>query len=462
MFAPPITAKLRNDTRLGSKGPARSRSVFGSKGEAVFLLVAMGLSTTLYVGLGSLGGNALRPVQLVPCLLGAMVLLVLPCRGIAWKAVAPYLILPTLYVAYLAVRHVSAGPEGDLYLLKAMINLVAYWSIVRLLMHVGVPEFGYVGIVSGAVLSVCVSAVGVPLLGVTPHMGSGRWQGFMAGANHFGNICLLAAIPLCGWLFWGHHKGVARSLIIGTWLVCLVGIVMSGSRAVLGIAVLGHLFLYALAVLASPKAVLRRQSMATGGLAIGVLSVALWAFHDFIPTRVVQFVADGRLFYTAYASDARHELHGIAFSFFREAPIIGAGMDAARFEVAHEQHGFHETSSHSTYLHLLSVSGGLGFALYMLLPGYLAVQLAASFRAKRFSTGRQRMSCMIALVVMAVLGLHATVISLTNAMHIWIIFGVASYAVMEMHTCSGQPLFVNAPRARRWTAGASASVAHGR
>lgn len=434
MIASPLATNVWGDVRLLNGRPiARPGLMIGSRRGALLLLVVLGLSTTLYIDLGSVGGNAIRPVQLVPWLLGPIVYLFVPCRRLAVKAIAPYFFLPALYVAYIAVRHVPTGSEGVLYLIKAAGNLVAYWSVVRLLMRVGVPDLGYLGIIFGSALSTWCSAMNLSLWGVHSHMWSGRWQGFMPGANRFANICLLAAIPLFGLLLQRHHGKGIKALAAGLWLVCMGGIIMSGSRGALGVAVVGHILIYALAVRTSPKTVLRWQPMAAVGVALLGMLASIWAFHDSIPDRLAIFAREHRFSYTVYEADSRRELHSIAFNLFWESPLVGEGVDAQRFEVEFDRHRFRETSSHSSYLHLLSVSGVLGLIFYLLLPVFLVVQLTAlSLHPRRTFTSRQRMSCIIALVVMISLGLHATVISLTNTMHVWVIFGVATFAVMEM------------------------------
>ncbi len=439
MCVPLISTNVPNSIRpLHPVGIRQDRRIVQGGRRACLLLVTIGLSTTLYIDIGTFGGSILRPVQLVPLLFGTVAICLFPVRSLTGRSIAPHIILPAMYVVYLAIRHVGDGPEGILYVVKCLGNLVALWAVICLLGRIRRPEIGYSGIVLGVFISVIAGAVGAPVLGVDPHMGSGRWQGFMPGANRFGNICLLASLPLFGFAVCGQVKKSQKVFLIGLWLLCFGGIIMSGSRAVLGLALAGHFCLYVFNTVLTSRKVLRLKWVLTFGLTTCLVLGMVWVFYDSIPTRVLEFIEEGRISYTLYEDDARSDLHSIAFGFFQDAPVFGAGVEAERFEVVHDRNGFHQTSSHSTYLHLLSVSGGLGFVLFLLFPVWLMCELATSTANTRAKLSRtDRMSSMIALVVMLVLGLHATMISLANSMHVWVVFGVAAFVVLEMPAYRG-------------------------
>jgi O-antigen ligase len=414
-----------------------SATRFRASRGAILCALLLGLATTIYIELTGFFGLALRPAHIIPWFFG---ILTLPFARIAIRAgETKFSLFPILYVAYIGLRHAPAGPEGLIYFIKAVGNIIAYWSMLSILARTKNSYAGYLGLIAGCLASFFFAASGLSAFGVDSRMGSGRWQGFMPGANRFANISLIATVATLAAVFLPCKRSRWSWVQLLLWLICAAAIVTSGSRAVFAIAAIGHGLVYLLYVYVGRKSLVNTKLLLALTISCCVVAAGVALCSDYIPQRLIDFVNSRNSPYATIEEDSRRELYDIAIDYFRESPLFGVGMEAERFEIQTETGESMESSSHSTYLHLLSVSGVVGFVLFMALPTSLLTSLVSALVVlRRDSRCGMRREVVAAVSVLLIFGLHATVISLCNAMHTWIVLGTGAHTAIQWHRLSYQ------------------------
>ena len=287
-----------------------------------------------------------------------------------------------------------------------------------------------------ALVSILLAARGQVLLDVDPIMrGSGRWQGLMPGANRLGNLCVIALLGLLASLSSGMR--VRRGVLVGgTAVLLFFGALMAGSRgALLALVVGGAIYLLLPGRFGfSLRLALRlRVLLLTLLLAIGAFELFFGErLAEIVQSRLSGFARRGGLV-EAVLYDARRTTFDIALQYWRDNPWLGAGSDAERF---YGDQGLY-TTSHNSYLYLLSTTGIIGFVVFMALPWMIARRLFSLLRPHASQRKRKEfLEVTVALSVLACVMVHFLVISLVDAVHIW---AVLAWCVAPAVLARAQP-----------------------
>lgn len=390
-------------------------------------LVLLGLSTTIYISFSADGLlNMLRPVQVVPIIMGLSLL-----PSLRWPRNPGerfYYALPLMLTCYILARHSMSGLDGLLIAVRSVGNLLCYWSMLILLGRLRTSH-GLIGLHLGCLLSVVVALLGFSFLGISPRMGSGRWQGFMPGANRFANLCLITLVTSMGPAITRAPFARLGALNI---LISGCGIVMSGSRACVALSIIGVGLVFMLSVIGQRRLPISFRKLITLVL-FGIVFLGAYVYlAELIPPRILEFVDRIANPTEILEEDSRSTLHDIAYEYFVQNPLFGAGVQAERFEIGTLGGDVIEISAHSTYWHLLSVSGLTGLVLFLSLPLLVFFELFSALVVFRAYPARLLVvEVVISLSVLLIFGLHNSVISLSNSMHTWILFGACANTAIQ-------------------------------
>jgi O-antigen ligase len=393
-------------------------------------LLLLGVSATLYLDLIVVAGFDVRPVQLAPVLIAFIALPFLP--SIRADVLGVYFLLPCVWACYMLVRHLAFDDAGQLICARTLVNVIAYFTSLTLLLRTGRINWLLAGLLLGTLISVALALADINL----PHMAtlsvrmsSGRWQGLMPGANRFGNLCAIASITGIGLLT---LKGclVFRLVLALATAGALLGLAMSGSRGATLTTGLSIIFLLWLTGRVKGRPFFTPRIIVFSGLALMVAVVLFSYKKESIPERLVALIESPDDAMAAIENDVRRDLFEIAFDIFHESPVIGAGASAAIFTIP-TRRGRLEISSHSMYLKLLSTSGLVGLIGYLTLPMYILLRLGSSVR--RTSKGRMRDSSLtpLALTWLLLTLCHGFVISIAETTHVWLFFAATAYVCIK-------------------------------
>lgn len=383
-------------------------------------LLLLGVCATLYVPIVLTESLVIRPVHLAPLAVGLFTLLF---AGVGQKRIpGEYYLAPIFWAGYMVFRHGFETPEGMVEAVRSVLNVLAYLAALRLCGRAGSERFLVFGLIVGCFISLAVCAAKLDLGDVKPLMGSGRWQGFMPGANRLGNLCgICFLLALQKLLFDRTLFSISQVICFGIVVAaCAIGLVMSGSRGALLAASATLLLMLAFWKCAAGQMGAVIRIVLAGLLLWAVVQGSVNLFADYLPNRIVNLFEDKETFFFLAHEDARSQLFTIAWEYFLEAPWWGAGMKAKFFSL-----GSLESSAHDAYLFLLSTSGIIGLLLFLFLPLSLAIRLLKLIWRRPPAIRAELDRAVGSLAALTFIALHATVIDTSQAVHTWLIFALA-------------------------------------
>ena len=364
---------------------------------ATLILVAIAVTQLLFGG-----GDGSRPIYTLPgyVVLGVSGLLTLFS---AWKAQARMdracLLSAVLLASYLFAR-IALSPSAwlagfDFYALLAAVLIY----LITALAVTG--NFARSAAVCGLiVLGVSHVAVGVwqfakhadfhPLLPGGRGDSGFRASGFFISPNHLAGFLETAFLLAMGLAFWGGFRARGKVLAGYLALVCLAGLVMTGSRggylsAGIGLIVFGCLSVWTLRTRLS-QGMLPRMIGTIAAIAILGGGLAYVADRSFAIRERANTVFD--------TADVRFQLWDAAWKQFQLAPVFGTG---SRTYVIHgrtfrtPQVEKDPVSAHNDWLQLLAEYGIAGLLLAI---GFVVAHLRHAWQrwkrmVARLSTGAQ-------------------------------------------------------------------------
>jgi len=463
---------------MNSTAPASRPGVAGWA--APIALFCIGLSATFYGAVGEFADLEIRPVHLAPLVIGAFVLPFLPIPRV--RSLEALLVVPCLWATYMFLRHGVTGGEGFGIGARAVVCVVAYLTALTLACHSGKSGPLLAGLAVGCLVSVTCAINGITIADMTPMSASGRWEGFMPGANTLGSVA--AIVLLASFALWCSRRALPwRPIAMLGVVIGIMGLLGSGSRGALFAAVASIIVLIAATNLAKGKPAI---SVGTLLSVLGVIlttAVLLYCFRNVVPDRLATLVESSDEAIEKLASDPRLILFRRAWEFFLDSPVIGAGSEAYAFHVK-IQGLDRELCAHNTYLAVLATSGAVGFALFVFAPIFMGFQLlrivsrrsapmppaaehqpeqsigtvpragirvdAAAAPVRGCSPESLRLGAARALAMLVFVCAHNFVIVLHDSIHVWLVFAVAA------HTCVEASRF----RVRRERGSSAAPLAH--
>lgn len=204
-----------------------------------------------------------------------------------------------------------------------------------------------------------------PFVATGKSEGSLRASGFFISGNHMAGFLEVALILGASLVIWGGFKTWARMLIGYLALVCLAGLILTGSRggylsSASGIGVLAVLSVWTARNISQHRLLSRF-------VAIGAAIVVLIAALGVISSR--SFAIQQRASTVFIGEDVRLQLWGAAWKQFQLAPIFGTGSRTYLIHGRTFRDAGLQTDpvfAHSDYLQTLGEYGLVGLALFLI------------------------------------------------------------------------------------------------
>ncbi len=282
------------------------------------------------------------------CLLSAAVFAVFLVVRIAfspspWLARADLFSVATALLVYFLAALCTGSSRARIFVVAGLLILGVAQSVIGFYQFVREPGFH-------------------PLLEAGIRGASTRASGLFVNANHlagFLEVALLLAVSLC---FWGGFGGIGRMLAGYSALVCLTGLLLTGSRggylsATAGFVVFAMMSVWTMRARLSNRLLLRLVAVAA--VILLLVGVLLWAVQGNPEIRVRANTAFTGL-------EARPMLWEAAWKQFQLAPVFGTGSRTYTYygRMFRDMHIQRETDSpHSDWLQLLAEYGIVGALL---------------------------------------------------------------------------------------------------
>lgn len=397
---------------------------------ASWMAFILGFSAVSYIPLAGESGFAIKPVTLVPLGMAPLLLFLFPREHAVART--KWVIIPALFIGYMAVRLYISGPETIGSIVRNGVNFIGFYVclILALAARSVVPYFR--GFAVGITCSTSCAIFGITVLGKSPYYNlSGRWEGWAADPNFFANGVGIAFVVSVVSLVLS--KNIYTRLFSGfVTVITGMGLIGTASRGGILASLLATLICFAFSMNSRSKGS-RLPKLVLASLAgIFVMSILLTLFFDYIPDRIRSVLESTDAIVESYEDDPRAHLHREAIKVIKTSPLIGVS-----FRIRSLFDGIStDMTPHSTYLFIMGWTGIIGFVLFFWTPMFATSRLIKQLLSDLAT--KHDLDCGLLIGCLALFYLHGASLDIAEAMHVWHVFALSAYMCLELKATHSQ------------------------